>query len=226
MNESGVDDLLHTHPELRRMSPAHLLDVAQVFQTLTPDYFLNRLGAAVLADTYWRVFCEDEDCFGFVWMHEDRVVGMIAGTANRDRFLGRVVAMAPVKFMAALTAAAVRSATFLKQGLGLGLTLWQERHREGPRAELMSFGVLPRSLRPIAGAEAVSPARVLMAAALAALRARQVATCRLYTGASNRLACAFYKRLGFTESHRLELFNESKVCFIARSDALDQPAGE
>lgn len=208
--------MLALHPQLRVLAPSHLTEVALAFRTLTPDYFLNRLGSDLLADTYWRVFCDDPDCFGFVWMDADRVVGFVAGTAQRDRFLSRVVARAPGRFIVRLVATALGSPHFLKQGFGLGLTLWQERHREGPAAELMSLGVLPRELRPVPGAEpGVSPARVLMAAAMAAMRERNAPAFRMYTGAANHLARAFYKRLGFVESHQLQLFGEAKVCFIA-----------
>ena len=181
----SIEELLAAHPQLKVLAPSHLAEVALAFQTLTPDYFLNRLGADVLADTYWRVFCDDPDCFGFVWIDANHVVGFVAGRAGGDRFLSRVVARAPGRFFhPSVGRDALGSPHFLKQGFGLGLTLWQERHREGPAAELMSLGVLPRSLRPVPGAEAsVSPAQVLMAAAMAAMLSRKAPAFRMYTGA-------------------------------------------
>ncbi len=195
-----VQDLLAAHPQLRALTPSRLGEVAQAFETLMPEYFLNQLGAPLLADTYWRVFCDDPNCFGFVWLDDDRVVGFVAGTTRRDQFLRRVIARAPLRFAVGVFVTALRSPRFIKQCLGLLSTLWHEGRREGPAAELMSLGVLPRALRPVSGETlAISPARVLMAAATVSMRDRSATAFRLYTGGTNRLASNFSKRMGFAD---------------------------
>lgn len=208
--------MLRAYPQLQELTDADLLDVAAAFAALLPDYFLNNLGPSVLARTYWRVFCHDPNSFGFVWKVNGRVVGFMTGTFERERLLGKVIAQAPVAFLGRTAAAALTRPSFLKQTLGLLLTLKNERGRPGPSAELMSLGVMPRDLQPVTdpAGQPTSPARVLLGAALAAMRDRNIPAFRLYAGASNRLACAMYRRLGFTEVHRFTLFGEEKICFV------------
>jgi GNAT superfamily N-acetyltransferase len=150
-------------------------------------------------------------------MDGPRAVGFVAGSLERDRFIARVIAQAPVSFLVRLSYAAVRTPRFAWQGVGLLRTLIAERGRGGPAAELISLGLLPRSVRPVEGpgGAPISPSHVLIAAAAAHMRERGTPAFRLYTGAANRLACAFYRRLGFQEAYRLRLFGEEKVCFIA-----------
>lgn len=217
----AVDDMLSAFPQLQKLTDADLLDVAGAFAAILPDYFLNNLGPSVLARTYWKVFCDDPDSFGFVWKVNGKVVGFMTGTFDRERLLGKVIAKAPAIFLARAVAAALTRPAFLRQTLGLLITLKNERGRPGPAAELMSLGVLPRDLQPVTapGGQPTSPARVLLGAAMAAMRDRNVAAFRLYAGASNRLACAMYRRLGFTEVHRFTLFGEEKICFVGDSKA-------
>ena len=213
---AGVQRLLDAYPQLQPMSDKDLPAVAEAFSVLVPDYFLSQMGTAVLARTYWRVFCRDPRSFGFVWMDGEKVVGFVSGTTDRDGLLGRVLAQSPLDFGLGLVRAAVRSPKFVKQGVGLMLALRKEKVHSGPDAELMSLGVLPRALNPVIGPDGAtrSPATILLSAASELLRSRHVKAFRLYTGASNRLACAFYRRLGLTESHRFQLFGEEKVCFV------------
>jgi ribosomal protein S18 acetylase RimI-like enzyme len=71
-------------------------------------------------------------------------------------------------------------------------------------------------LRPVTGpnGKQTSPARVLLGAALAAMRDRGTGEFRLYAGTSNHLACAMYRKLGFVEASRFTLFGEEKLCFV------------
>jgi GNAT superfamily N-acetyltransferase len=215
-----VTALLDRYPQLQRLTPAHVADVSGAFAALAPDYFLSALGTAYLARTFWTVFCESSECFGFVWIDERRAAGFAAGSIERDRFMRRVVAKAPLAFVLRSIRAACTRPQFVRQALGLLRTLASERSRGGPDSELISLGVLPRSLRPVSGpgGASLSPAHVLIAAAAAHLRERGRSEFRLYTGASNRLACAFYRRLGFRETRRFRLFGEEKVCFVAATD--------
>lgn len=215
-----TEALVRRYPQLQRLTAAHLADVSSAFVTIVPDYFLSALGAPYLARTFWRVFCDAPECFGFVWMDGPRAVGFVAGSLDRDRFTARVVARAPFSFVARLALAAVRTPRFLWQGLGLVRTLIAERGQEGPDVELISLGLLPRAVRAVEGPDRapVSPSHVLIAAAAAHMRECGAPSFRLYTGAANRLACAFYRRLGFREARRFRLFGEEKVCFIASSD--------
>jgi GNAT superfamily N-acetyltransferase len=215
-----VSALMARYPQLQRLAPSHVVDVADAFLSIVPDYFLNALGAAYLARTFWTVFCEAPECFGFVWVDGVRASGFVAGSMERDLFTRRVVAKAPLAFVGRSIRAACTTPRFLGQALGLLRTLAAERAHGGPASELISLGVLPRSLRPVPGVGGimVSPAHVLIAAAAAHLRERGRSEFRLYTGASNRLACAFYRRLGFREARRFRLFGEEKVCFVAAAD--------
>jgi GNAT superfamily N-acetyltransferase len=190
--------------------------VADAFMTLLPDYFLNALGPALLARTYWRVFCDDPDSFGFVWVVDGKVVGFMTGTLKREQLLRKVIAQSPFAVATRLAVSALSRPAFLKQAWGLLLTLRHERSRSGPSAELMSLGVLPREIRPVTdpAGRPTSAARVLLAAALAAIRGKGVEAFRLYAGTSNHLACAMYRRLGFAEVHRFRLFGEEKICFV------------
>ena len=213
---AGVDELLRTYPQLRRLEPAHLDEVAGAFATLLPEYFMNQLGPDLLARTYWRVFCEDPDSFGFVWIVDGAVVGFMTGTFDRQSLMRKVIARAPMAFVWRGMVTALTRPSFLKHAWGLILTLRHERARPGPAAELMSLGVLPRRLTPALTATGapISPARVLLGAALAAMRERQIPAFRLYAGTSNHLACAMYRRLGFQEVQRFRLFDDEKICFV------------
>jgi GNAT superfamily N-acetyltransferase len=215
-----VSALLTKYPQLQRLAPAHVPDVSSAFAAIVPDYFLGALGTTYLERTFWTVFCEAPECFGFVWIDQRRAAGFVAGSMERNRFTRRVIAKAPLAFVYRGVRAACSSPRFVGQALGLLRTLVSERARGGPESELISLGVLPRSLRPVPGPgdAPVSPAHVLIAAAAAHLRERGQSEFRLYTGASNRLACAFYRRLGFHEARRFTLFGEQKVCFVARAD--------
>ena len=217
----AVADLLAAYPQLSELKTEHLQGAARAFVTLSPDYFLSAFGVPYLARTFWGVFCDEPDCFGFVWLDDGQVVGFVGGTCQRDRFIPAVIRRSPAAFLGRLIAACVRTPSFLAHGLGLFLTVRQERARSGPDAELISLGVLPGSRRPVIGltGSEVSPAKVLLAAAASRLRARGLPAFRLYTGASNRLACGLYRRLGFREAHRLQLFSEEKICFVAPVDA-------
>ena len=166
------------------------------------------------------MFCDAPECFGFVWMDGSRAVGFVAGSLERDRFAARVVARGPFSFVTRLAYATLRTPRFAVQGLGLVRTLIAERGRGGPDVELISLGLLPRSVRAVDGPHGapISPSHVLIAAAAAHMRERGASSFRLYTGAANRLACAFYRRLGFQEAHRFRLFGEEKVCFVASVD--------
>ena len=212
----GVNALLEAYPQLRRLTDDHLVQVADAYVALLPDYFLNKLGPSVLARTYWRVFCHDADSFGFVWVVNERVVGFMTGTFDREHLMRKVIAQAPLAFVSSAIVASLTRPAFLKQTFGLLLTLRAERSRPGPAAELMSLGVLPRQLQPVIdpAGQPTSPARVLLGAALAAMRERGARDFRLYAGSSNRLACAMYRRLGFAEVHRFRLFGEEKLCFV------------
>lgn len=212
-----VGALLAAYPQLSELKPSHLDGAARALVTLSPDYFLSAFGVSYLSRNYWHVFCDGPDCFGFVWLDQGQVVGFVGGTSRRDRFISTVVRRSPAAFLWRLGVACLRTPSLLAQGLGLFQTLRQERSRSGPDAELISLGVLPASRRPVPGltGSEVSPAKVLLAAAASRLRERGLPAFRLYTGASNRLACGLYRRLGFHEAHRLRLFNEEKICFIA-----------
>jgi len=216
-----VGELLARYPQLSELKSPHLDGAARAFVTLSPEYFLSHFGTSYLAQTYWRVFVDRPECFGFVWLDEGRVVGFAGGTAERDRFIGQVIGASPVSFGWRLLLACARTPQIFAQGVGLLMTLVQERRREGPGAELLSLGVLPPARRPVPSASGavVSPAQVLLAASAARLRERGAPAFRLYTGATNHLACRLYRRLGFHESHRLRLFGEEKVCFVASVDA-------
>ena len=176
-------------------------------------------GARYLQRAFWRTFCEDAACFGFVWLDGARVAGFVAGTTDRDAFIGSVVRRAPIEFMWRLALAAARRPRMIAHAAGLALRLREQRLAGGPGAELISLGVLPRAARPAVAAESaggqrpVSPALVLIAASAAHLGDRGVASFRLYTGATNHLACAFYRRLGFPEASRFTMFGEDKVGF-------------
>jgi GNAT superfamily N-acetyltransferase len=211
-----VGELLAAFPQRQLIREEHLAEVSEAFVTLLPDYFLNRLGAPFLARTYWKVFCGDPENFGFVWVVDDHVVGFMTGTFARERFLGKVIMAAPLAFVWRCMLTAVTQPAFLKQAFGLLLVLRHERSRPGPSAELMSLGVLPRALRPVTSpaGKATSPARVLLGAALAAMRERGIPDFRLYAGTSNHLACAMYRKLGFVEANRFTLFGEEKLCFV------------
>lgn len=217
----AVAELLAAYPQLSELKPAHLTGAARAFVTLSPDYFLSAFGVTYLAGTFWRVFAEEPGCFGFVWLDQGQVVGFVGGTSRRDQFISTVVRRAPVQFLGRLLRACVRTPSFIGHALGLVMTLRQERTVSGPQAELISLGVLPAARKPVTGLSGadVSPAKVLLAAAASRLREQGLPAFRLYTGASNRLACGLYRRLGFRESHRLRLFSEEKVCFIAPVDA-------
>ena len=167
------------------------------------------------------MFAEEPGCFGFVWLDHGQVVGFVGGTSRRDQFVGAVVRRAPVQFLGRMLAACVRKPRFITAVLSLVMTLKQERSVSGPQAELISLGVLAAARTPVKGLNGseVSPAKVLLAASASRLREQGQPAFRLYTGASNRLACGLYRRLEFRESHRLRLFSEEKVCFIAPSDA-------
>jgi len=212
----SVGAMLNAYPQLRRLTDADLADVADAFQQLLPDYFLNHLGTAVLSRTYWKVFCHDPECFGFVWIANGKVVGFMTGTFDRESLMRKVIAQAPVAFFSSAIVAGLTRPAFLKHAFGLLLTLRGERKRPGPAAELMSLGVMPRDLQPVIDphGQPTSPAKVLLGAALAAMRERNVPAFRLYAGTSNRLACAMYRRLGFAEVHRFTLFGEEKLCFV------------
>jgi hypothetical protein len=211
-----VAELLATFPQLRLIRAEHLEEVSEAFVALLPDYFLNLLGAPFLAKTYWRVFCGDPANFGFVWVVDDHVVGFMTGTFERESFLRKVILASPIAFVWRCLVTAVTRPAFVKQAFGLLLVLRHERARPGPSAELMSLGVLPRALKPVADAagKPTSPARVLLGAALAAMRERQVPEFRLYAGSSNHLACAMYRKLGFVEANRFTLFGDEKLCFV------------
>jgi GNAT superfamily N-acetyltransferase len=215
-----TEELVRRYPQLQRLTAAHLTDVSAAFVAIVPDYFLSALGAPYLARTFWRVFCDAPECFGFVWMDGPHTVGFVAGSLERDRFTARVIAQAPFSFFVRLAYTALTTPRFLLQGLGLVRALTAERMAGGPDAELISLGVLPRAVRAVEGPDRlpISPSRVLIAAAAAHMRERGTDSFRLYTGVANRLACAFYRRLGFREAHRFRLFAEDKVCFTAATD--------
>jgi hypothetical protein len=212
----SVDATLQAYPQLRRLTDDDLGEVADAFRQLLPDYFLNHLGTSVLARTYWKVFCHDSQCFGFVWVVNGKVAGFMTGTFDRESLMRKVIAQAPLSFFSSAIVAGLTRPAFVKQAVGLLLTLRDERKRPGPAAELMSLGVMPRDLQPVIDPEGqpTSPAKVLLGAALSAMRERGVPAFRLYAGTSNRLACAMYRRLGFAEVHRFTLFGEEKICFV------------
>jgi ribosomal protein S18 acetylase RimI-like enzyme len=129
--------------------------------------------------------------------------------------MARVVGRSPVAFIRAVALACLRRPSFVLDSVQLMTRLSRERTTAGPAAELVSLGILPRALRAIATdtGRPVSPAAVLLAASMSKMRELGTDSFRLYTDASNRLACAFYRRLGFHEDHRFEMFGQQKICF-------------
>lgn len=218
---SRVRELLARFANLRVLQLSHLAGSAEAFVSLSPDYFLSRFGRWYLERVFWRAFLDAPGCFGFVWMEGEQVVGFAAGTTQRDRFVADVVRRAPLAFATQCALAAIKRPAFVRDALGLVTRLREERARGGPRAELMSLGVLTRKLQPASTANggAISPALILIAAAAARMAEKGSDEFRLYTGATNRLACAFYRRLGFREAYRFRMFREEKVCFIGHVSA-------
>jgi len=214
--------LLDRYGDLRELQSTHLDEAAEAFVALQPDYFLSRFGRTYLARAFWPTFADAADCFGFVWMHDGRVVGFAAGTVARDRFLRRVISRAPMPFLARLAIVGIRDPRFVSQGVDLMRRLREERSRGGPHAELISLGVLPRALKPVAAPDgrSSSPALVLMAASVAKMTELGATSFRLYTGANNHLACSFYRRLGLAELRRFRMFGEEKICFVGSVGAL------
>jgi hypothetical protein len=218
---SGVDSPLMRFEQLRALGPQHYREVADAFVTLTPEYFLSRFGARYLETVFWPTFHDAPECFGFVWVDGGRVAGFAAGTTQRSRFIRQVISRAPFRFVLRFALAALRRPRLVADAAGLLWRLRQERSTGGPEAELISLGVVRAGLRPLSTGDGrtISPALVLVAAAAQRFRADGAATFRLYTGARNHLACAFYRRVGFREAHRLSLFGEEKICFIGDATA-------
>jgi hypothetical protein len=213
------------YPELRQLGPEHANGAAQLFMQISPRYLLSRLGERFLAEVFWRPFYSGSVDFGYVWQLEGRVVGLAAGTVAREGLLARTIMSAPLEFAIGAAAGAIRTPAVIPEAFDLLRRLRRERDAAGPAAELITLGLLPRDVRPatspVTGAR-VSPAVVLLRACAERMREQGAADFRLYTAASNHLACRLYRTLGFTEARRFPLFGQERICFT-RSTAFTEP---
>jgi hypothetical protein len=204
-------DLLARYPQLQTLRPEHCAELGELFVKMSPEYFLSRFGPNYLADAFWKRFCDTPGCFGFVWIHEGRVAGFAGATTCRREFLGKVLRRSAGRFLAALPGAVVRTPVVITEGLDLLRRLGREKEGPGPEAELLILGVEPRACVPAGG---VSPAVILMVAAGWGVAERGLDSFRLYCTVSNRIACRFYRSLGFDELHRFVMFGVDKICFV------------
>lgn len=202
------------------MDRSHGRELGELFVRMSPDYFLSRFGARYLTKAFWSCFADGGECFGFVWIEDGRVVGFAGGTLARKRFLRRVLLRAPLRFVGASVAAAVRTPIVLKEGVELLRRLGIEDDRGGPDAELSILGVLPRSIRSVAN-DALSPSAILMIAAAARMREAGATEFRLYCTAENRIACHFYRHFKFEELGRFRMFEKEKICYGRSTDFSD-----
>lgn len=210
----GIEYLLKRYaPALSRMEPDHGPQVTALFLDLFPDYFLSRFGPRFLNHGFWRQFWSRPDCFGFVWLDGNRVSGYAAGTTARASFMSNVVRSSPLLFVRSTIIAALRRPIVIGEGIDLFLRLKREAEDDGPGAELLAFGVAPRSCR-VEHEDDTRPADILMKATVAEFRNRNASSFRLYTTATNHLACRFYRRMEFSEQKRFRMFGEDKICFV------------
>jgi Acetyltransferase (GNAT) family len=212
-------------PELAGLAPAHAAQAARLFLQISPAYLLSRLGERFLAEVFWRPFYSGGPDFGYVWVRDGRVVGLAAGTTQRTGLVGRTIRGAPVGFVHGVARGVLRSPGVIGEGLDLIRRLRHEEHESGPEAELITLGLLPRDAHPAvspATGQRVSPAVVLLRACAARMQAQGATEFRLYTAVRNHLACALYRRLGFSEARRFQLFGEERICFV-RSTSFSDP---
>lgn len=213
------DDLLHRYPNLRVMDVSHARQLGELFVQMSPDYFLSRFGSAYLARAFWARFTDVQECFGFVWVENGRVVGFAGGTVERTRFLRQVILATPFLFLRSAVVAAIRKPIVIKEGFELLRRLAAEDDRSGPGAELLILGVSPRFIRPVDGLDqGVSPSVVLLVAAASRMRQKTAESFRLYCTAGNRVACRFYRNLGFEELGRFRMFGKEKICYGRSTD--------
>jgi hypothetical protein len=147
-----------------------------------------------------------------VWVHEGRIVGYAGATTRRREFLRQVLTRSAGRFLRALPGAVMRNPVVISEGLDLVRRLGREKEGPGPEAELLILGVEPRGCVP--AADGLSPALVLMVAAGWGIVERGTDAFRLYCTVSNRIACRFYRALGFEELHRFTMFGVDKICFV------------
>jgi hypothetical protein len=216
----SFDDLLQQYANLRVMDSSHVSQLGELFVRMSPEYFLSRFGPKYLADAFWTRFIDGGECFGFVWVENDRVVGFAGATIARKRFLRHVVMGAPFLFLSSALAAGIRKPIVMKEGLELLFRLAIEEESGGPDAELLILGVLPRCIRPLSAAngETVSPSAILMMAAAARMRQAGADAFRLYCTAENRIACHFYRNFEFEELRRFRMFGKEKICYARSTD--------
>lgn len=220
----SADDLLRSYANLQVMTLRHCDVLSRLLVELWPDYFLSRFGARYLSEAFLRRFCDTRGCFGFVWLEEGVPVGYAVGTTDRRRFLRHVLRRAPWRFLRSGAVAACRTPIVLREGMQLLRRLKVEDEVEGSDAELLALGLNPRQCRPVPRplGGVVSPAHILMMAAACRMADVGAASFRLYCSSRNRLACRFYRELGFRERHRFRMFGIEKICYDRSTDFSDR----